>query len=292
MTFFLANEAWSNSFGWAEGSLTLTERILASQFNLTRPSWISSSYWANSVTPYLSLPSQCTTDSQCLSSTFCVTASCVAGSCVWRSKEGILCNDDDLCTENTTCTSSGMCAGVPLPCENSSDICVEGTCVVPSVPSLPRCNYSHPVGPFSLYWDWVGSDSIQIAFSIPGTSYIALGIGTSMTNADIVIGSVALDGSFNVHDQWSPSPGPPRLDIDVGGTSDITNFWGVAEGEGGFGGFTIWFQRKLDTGDKYDQVLKNGTTTFIYAWGEGAPGSVAYHGSNRNIVSVNLAKCG
>jgi len=45
LNIFVANEAWSASGGWAEGSLVLTERVLYHKIGLSKPSWISNSYY-------------------------------------------------------------------------------------------------------------------------------------------------------------------------------------------------------------------------------------------------------
>jgi len=46
---FIGNEAWSDSDGWAEGSLVLTERALYHHIHLTMPLWIESSYYTDKI---------------------------------------------------------------------------------------------------------------------------------------------------------------------------------------------------------------------------------------------------
>jgi hypothetical protein len=141
-----------------------------------------------------------------------------------------------------------------------------------------------------LYWNWINNDTaIRIAWSLPGSAYIGLGLGGSMTGADIWIGYVNNDGSFAVHDHYAVTTGVPGVDTNfVGGTNDLTDLWATRSN----GRTTVWFTRLLNTGDSFDTVItKNTVTTFIYAWSNGNPGALTYHGNSKTIISVDMTGC-
>jgi len=201
---------------------------------------------------------------------------------------GASCNDQNPCTNNDKCTIDGICLGTPMKCSGNL-ICVDGNCVLPQPPPLPSCSYSNPTGNFQFYWNWINNDSIRIAFSLPSIAYVGLGINsTIMASSDIILGYVNNDGSFGINDYWAFTEGvTPSLDISLGGFNNLINTWGSRVN----GITTIWFTRLLDTGDQYDRVITRfGTLNFIYAWGSGnTPGSIVYHGQNRNSVSVDMS---
>jgi hypothetical protein len=133
----------------------------------------------------------------------------------------------------------------------------------------------------------VGSDRIRIAFSLPGTAWVGLGLGASMTPADIVFGWVNGDGTFTIDDRWSFS-NYPLVDEAIGGNNDLTDVYASQVN----GVTTIWFTRKLNTGDKYDQIIyKNAKTNFIYGFQNGTPGNLLKHDWNTRGVQVIDLTC-
>lgn len=86
---------------------------------------------------------------------------------------------------------------------------------------LPN-KYTNPLGSFSLSWELIG-DSIEVEFSMVGSSYIALGLGGSvMKGSDIIVGWVNDDGTFEITDRWAEGHSKPKLDTDLGGSDDLT----------------------------------------------------------------------
>jgi hypothetical protein len=86
--------------------------------------------------------------------------------------------------------------------------------------------------------------------------WIALGFEPTewMKDADIVLGYVH-NGVATVQDQYSTGNyGPHVPDTDLGGTDDIEEFGGKADG----GYTTIEFKRKMNTGDKFDKAFVPG----------------------------------
>jgi hypothetical protein len=284
---YVASEGYGISFGWAEGSLIMVERVLAAHFGLTKPGYVSQTYWNQQVLPYLP-NTGCTQNSQCKSTNNCVTGVCQSGKCSYVTRTNQNCSQDDGCSLNTKCSYTAMCYGPPKNC--GSDVCMGGSCVPDVAPPLPACHYSNPFGSFNLWWEFVGGDSISIVFQMIGNSYTAFGIGSGMTNADIVVSFTQSNGQRYVRDYYTPTPGSPRLDTDNGGTDDLTNTFIASDGWGQPS--KTWFTRKLNTGDSKDNVIVNGTNNFIYAFGEeGIAGQLQYHGPNRNQISVDLSIC-
>jgi hypothetical protein len=289
---YIGNAAWGGSLsGWAESSLALAERNLVYHHGFKKPDYVSSAYWKYVVTPHLPNPSRCNSNADCPNTlNQCVNNKCNnQNECVPKIKTNDTCNDYNPCTINDQCSATGVCAGTPVTC-SSGQICVSGSCQAPSSPPLPNCSASigpswAPIG--TVYWNYVGADSIRVAFSLPGTAWVGLGLGASMTPADIVFGWVNGDGTFNVGDRWSFS-NYPHLDEAVGGTDDLTNVY--AEQVNGI--TTVWFTRKLNTGDNRDQVIhRDAVTNFVWGFQSGTPGSLNNHDWNTRGVQVIDLTC-
>jgi hypothetical protein len=288
---FVGSEAYGLSFGWAEGSLIMTERVLAAFFGLSKPSYVSTTYWNQNVLPYLPNVQNCNADSECKSTNNCVVGQCKQHKCIWNTRTNQGCAQDALCNSSQTiCSYTGMCYGPAIDC--SPDICLAGQCVPDVTPPTPACHYSNALGGFNFYWEFTGTnnDTINVLFSMFGNSYTAFGIGTDMINADIWMGWIGHDGQGYVQDYYSTQFGSPSLDTEIGGTNDLENIFIHSDGFGA--PLQIWFSRKLNTGDSKDKNFVQGPMNFIYAFGEeGIPGQLQYHGANRNHITVDLSTC-
>jgi hypothetical protein len=87
--------------------------------------------------------------------------------------------------------------------------------------------------------------------------------GTTMKDADMVLGFVS-DGKATVYDLYCTGDyGPHPPDTELGGTNDILEFGGKEVA----GYTTIEFKRLLDTGDKYDRPFSKGTNKIIWSYG-------------------------
>jgi outer membrane protein assembly factor BamB len=113
---------------------------------------------------------------------------------------------------------------------------------------------------------WKNDDSyiyLAIKAKTTGWASVAIQPGSSMMNADMMMGFVK-DGKAEVFDQFSTGTfGPHSDDTALGGSNDIIEFGGKEEN-----GYTILeFKRALKTSDKYDQTLVKGKNGIIWAYG-------------------------
>jgi hypothetical protein len=103
--------------------------------------------------------------------------------------------------------------------------------------------------------------TINITMSARCLGYVSMGFGFTMTNVDMITGSM-ISGNPKVVDQWSVSHDTP-VDDNQG---DIINFSGSRKGEIS----SFWFTRKLNTGDNSQDflIVPNRQTSIIWAYGE------------------------
>jgi hypothetical protein len=112
----------------------------------------------------------------------------------------------------------------------------------------------------TLYWR---NDASELYMAIEGQTdgWEAVGFEPSdwMKDADMVVGSVSGE-NVTVQDQnCTGNYGPHLRDEELGGTSDIQAYGGKVEG-----GYTIIeFQRKMDTGDRFDKAFIPGQSVPI-----------------------------
>jgi hypothetical protein len=136
---------------------------------------------------------------------------------------------------------------------------------------------------YEVNWSREG-EYICIGLKVKTTGWVAFGSqqGTTMKDADLVLGFVG-DGKATVYDLYSTGDfGPHPLDTDLGGTDDIMEFGGKEMG----GYTTIEFKRLLDTGDKYDRSLSVGTNQII--WSYGSDDDPTIHHVNRGVAEIDL----
>lgn len=121
-------------------------------------------------------------------------------------------------------------------------------------------------GEFRIYWTIYG-DTISMAIVGETQGWLSVGFEPSqdMKDADMIIGSVDADGNVHVVDAYSTGAfGPHPPDVELGGTNDILNYGG-SENDGRT---IIEFERKLVTGDEYDNVIPmEGKLNIIWAMG-------------------------
>ena len=114
-----------------------------------------------------------------------------------------------------------------------------------------------------IFWS---NDEKYLYMALRGKTlgYVSIGIqpGSTMKDADIILGYVQ-DGKVEIFDQYSTGNfGPHPSDEELGGTNDILHYTGKEEE-----GYTvIEFIRLLKTEDKYDQELKSGKNKIIWAY--------------------------
>jgi hypothetical protein len=96
------------------------------------------------------------------------------------------------------------------------------------------------------------------------TGWLSVGFSTSssMSGADAVVAWIDTSGNVAIYDSWMPDKNQPRLDTDLGGTSDVTSVSGSATSSS----TTITFTRLVNTNDKYDQVIVDGSMYVLWAY--------------------------
>lgn len=123
---------------------------------------------------------------------------------------------------------------------------------------------SSTIGDFELEW-YVDGDSVAFAVSAPTTGWVAVGFEPDrmMMGANLIIGYVA-DNVAQVTDQWGTSTVTHGLDIENGGTDDLSNIGGNESD----GRTRIEFTIPLDSGDSTDKPLSVGQElSIILAYG-------------------------
>jgi hypothetical protein len=117
---------------------------------------------------------------------------------------------------------------------------------------------------YEIHWTSDGN-YVYIGMKAKTSGWLAVGTqpGTTMKDADMVMGFVS-DGKATVYDLYSTGDyGPHPQDTELGGTNDILEFGGKEVD----GYTTIEFKRLLDTGDKYDRPYSKGTNEIIWSYG-------------------------
>jgi len=140
------------------------------------------------------------------------------------------------------------------------------------------------LGPaISLEWEApsAGATELEITAKFKGTGWFAVGLGSGMRDADVIMMRVQ-GGNPEVIDATSSGymlPAPDRQQ----------NVELVSGSEAG-GVTTVVFKRRISTGDASDKVITSGPNSVIVAWD---PSSDAYgpHGANRLAgLSVDFLK--
>ena len=114
----------------------------------------------------------------------------------------------------------------------------------------------------------IDGDKVRMALKAKTNGYVAIGFEPSqrMQDADIILGFVK-DGKATIADMYSTGPtGPHPPDEQQGGKNDVSVFGGSNKD----GVTIIVFERKLDTGDAKDKVIKAGDNKIIWAISEEA----------------------
>lgn len=168
-------------------------------------------------------------------------------------------------------------------------------------PSKPSDTYqininqkTEPIN-FRLYNDgnyrfsWVIKDNkIEITISARTLGWVAIGLNPSvrMKDADIYFGFVDQKGKGQAFDMFSiGETGPHPSDTDLGGQNDL-----ISPSVSIINGWTTFtFQRKLDTGDRFDKpILLDKPMKVLWSMGM-AKDTTMYH-AVRGFVTINFTK--
>jgi len=100
------------------------------------------------------------------------------------------------------------------------------------------------------------TSQIRIELDVKTTGWIGFGLSSKgqMADSDVYLCYVKKDGTAIVQDGYASGRYRPKLDVELGGTSDVTEVKGSIVN----GRTQISFTRKLDTGDKNDFLIKIG----------------------------------
>jgi hypothetical protein len=134
------------------------------------------------------------------------------------------------------------------------------------------------LGNLVVYWK-NDQTYLYVALSAKTMSWVAIGFDPSigMKDADMIQGLVE-EGKATVLDLHSTGVyGPHPEDEELGGTDDIVSSGGKEEN----GFTTIEFNRRLDTGDKYDKPLSKGEVSFIWSMSDADSTSVKHSSTTR-----------
>eukprot|EP01117_Protostelium_nocturnum_P012386 TRINITY_DN4570_c0_g1_i4.p1 TRINITY_DN4570_c0_g1~~TRINITY_DN4570_c0_g1_i4.p1 ORF type:complete len:548 (+),score=121.01 TRINITY_DN4570_c0_g1_i4:177-1820(+) len=135
---------------------------------------------------------------------------------------------------------------------------------------------------YTLSWRFLNTETIEITMSAKTNGWVGFGLGSSMLNADIYIGTFS-NGNAQVLDYYGAEDQVrPTLDTAISGQNSVLTSSGKREN----GVTTFVFTRRLVTGDARDvSIDPNAQTNIIVAYG--GSDALNYH-QNRNPYSVNF----
>lgn len=129
-------------------------------------------------------------------------------------------------------------------------------------------------GVMTVSWK-IDGDYLCMALNGSTRGWLAIGFEPTewMKDADMVLGYV--DGSARVLDEYSTGNyGPHIEDAMLGGTDDILEYGGKSYGTH----TVVEFKRRLDTGDRFDKVLRSGeNVSIIWAMSDSMDPSVKHN---------------
>ncbi|GMI29836.1 hypothetical protein TrCOL_g12885 [Triparma columacea] len=157
---------------------------------------------------------------------------------------------------------------------------------------LPYYHYDS-IGDFEMRWGFEGEgkeERVDLEFTLYSDIFVGIGFDcTSSKMCDMVVGNGGGRNSAFVEDYFEvEGDREPHTDEELGGTNDLE----VVELKYENYASVLRFKRKLDTGDKWDAVIKKGYMDLVYAWCE-EPFCVDTHSAHApgswNIISVDMS---
>ena len=111
-----------------------------------------------------------------------------------------------------------------------------------------------------IHLEIYNKDSVLLTFEVilyinkkssPG--WLSFGLGNSgMINMDVIVVEFQ-NKSYKLFDKWSKTYGLPSCDTDLGGKYDLTDEKFTLSSNGVY---SVSFKRKLNTGDKFDNIIE------------------------------------
>lgn len=137
---------------------------------------------------------------------------------------------------------------------------------------------------FEVYWK-NDAQYLYMAMKSKTPGWIAVGFEPTdwMKDADIVLG-YANDGNVTVQDQYSTGNyGPHVPDTELGGTNDILEYGGRAKN----GYIVIEFNRKMNTGDKWDKAFVPGQAVpMIWSLSDSNSTEVRHVADGKGVINL------
>jgi hypothetical protein len=128
----------------------------------------------------------------------------------------------------------------------------------------------------------IQGDSIAIGLKARTSGWVAIALGTAHGDSDVILGYVS-NGQVTILDtNHASKAGLHQLDIDTGGTNDITTVGGSEIN----GITTLEFTRKLVTGDTQDLPFTKGNDTIT--WAIGPTDAITSHHSEIGFATITI----
>lgn len=140
-------------------------------------------------------------------------------------------------------------------------------------------------GGMSIEWRITGPN-LEMRLTAPTTGWVSVGFNPSvmMKDADYILAYVR-NGQGVVSDDFGNGPTMHRPDTDLGGKANVE----LVSASEQAGATTVQFRIPLESGDKYDKVLKPGAQVkLLWAFGpDGADNFTSRHKA-RGSLSITL----
>lgn len=158
---------------------------------------------------------------------------------------------------------------------------------ISSIPLLDDLSHSTYLAPhLTLYWRFSSDNEfIDLALQYNRKGHFSIGFGDDMKKVDMITIEKENENLI-LTDRWSIRDEIPLEDKQFGGKNDLElTYFNVKNEEK-----TICFRRKLDTGDKFDHIIKKEKTIITYAFSDND--FLSYHEKNYFSFFVDFSKEG
>ena len=182
-------------------------------------------------------------------------------------------------------TCKGIAATDCLTCSSPLILTSDGKCEKPDI--LAGLQSSAQVSSFFwMYWNFnTNNNTITIALKWNTPGHFTLGLKKTMSDCDMIVAEI-FGEQIEIRDTWSKSRNTPNDDQTIGGKNDITKTAYTLDYGDGFK--IVRFNRLLNTGDKYDNILAQNITEMCYAYSNDK--TLSYHGTKYASFRINLVQ--
>lgn len=162
---------------------------------------------------------------------------------------------------------------------------LQSTSSFPLIDDFPNSAYLPPY--LTLFWKFSSDNesSINLALKYNRKGHFSIGFGDNMKKVDMIT-IEKQNENLILTDRWSIEDDTPLEDNQFGGKNDLElTYFNIKNEEK-----TICFKRKLDTGDKFDHIIKKEKTIITYAFSDSD--FLSYHENNYFTFFVDFSKEG